>query len=160
GFARKRRCLSRLDGGYGRGRLIGRGALGGAAVALHAPELGVATVLGEELLVRAAFDDAAVLEDEDLVGVDDRRKPVRDDERRAVACDLGELGLDDLLGARVERAGRLVEDEDGRVLEQRARDRDALLLAAGELEAPLADLRLVAERQRFDERMDVRSLRG
>ena len=34
---------------------------------------------------------------------------------------------------RVEGAERLVEQEDGRVQDQRARQRDALLLAAGEL---------------------------
>ena len=95
---------------------MGASSAGSApALALHAPELGVAAVLGEELLVRAALDDAAVLEDEDLVGADDRRKAVRDDQRRAVARDLGELALDDLLGARVERASGLVEDKDRRV---------------------------------------------
>ena len=43
-----------------------------------------------------------------------------------------------------ERRGRLVEHQDRRVLEHHARDRDALLLAARELEAALADQRLVA----------------
>ena len=39
----------------------------------------------------------------------------------------------------------------GRVLVERAGDRDALPLAAGEREPGLADLRLVAERQPLDE---------
>ena len=40
----------------------------------------------------------------------------------------------DLLGGgAVEVAGRLVADQQGRVGDQRAGDRDALLLAAGEL---------------------------
>src|SRR5689334_22346513 len=73
-FARMRRCLSGLDGGHGRGGFFGRGRIGAAALALHAPELRIAAVLGEELLVRAALDDAAVLEHQDLIGVDDRRK--------------------------------------------------------------------------------------
>jgi hypothetical protein len=47
--------------------------------------------------------------------------------------------LDLLLGAGVERAGRLVQDQDARVLQQGARDRHALLLAARELQAALAD---------------------
>ena len=47
--------------------------------------------------------------------------------------------LDRRLGAAVERAGRLVEDQDRRVLEQGAGDGDALLLAARQLEAALAD---------------------
>ena len=60
--------------------------------------------------------------------------------------------LQDLrLGAAVERAGRLVEDQDRRILEQGARDRDALLLAARQLEPALADFGVVALRQAFDE---------
>src|SRR6516164_3627762 len=48
------------------------------------------------------------------------------------------------LGVAVERRGRLVEDQDRRALEDRARDGDALLLAAGELETALAHFGLVA----------------
>ena len=55
--------------------------------------------------------------------------------------------LDRLLGAAVERAGRLVQDQDRRVLEQGAGDRDALLLAARQLEPALADHRLIALRE-------------
>ena len=61
---------------------------------------------------------------------------------------------------RVERRGRLVEQQDRRRLEDRARDGDALLLAARQLQAALADLRLVAVRQRADEVVDLRELRG
>jgi hypothetical protein len=64
---------------------------------------------------------------------------VGDDQRGAVARDVAQRGLDLLLGAGVERAGRLVEDQDARVLEDGARDRDALLLAARELQPALAD---------------------
>ena len=56
-----------------------------------------------------------------------------------------------VLGVGVERAGGLVEDEDGRVLEQRARDREALALAAGERGAALADDGVVAVGQAADE---------
>ena len=52
--------------------------------------------------------------------------------------DLVERVLDLLLGVAVERAGRLVEDQDRRPFEDGAGDGDALLLAAGELEAALA----------------------
>lgn len=46
------------------------------------------------------------------------------------------------------------------VLEDGAGDGDALLLAAGELQAALADLRLVAVGQRFDKVMDLRRAGG
>ena len=74
--------------------------------------------------------------------------------------DVVERLLDRRLGAAVERAGRLVEDQDRRVLEQGAGDGDALLLAAGELEAALADHRLVAVGQLHDEGVDRRAPRG
>ena len=49
--------------------------------------------------------------------------------------------------SRVERARRLVEHEHGRVAQDRARDRDALLLAAREAVAALADDGVVAVRR-------------
>jgi succinate dehydrogenase/fumarate reductase flavoprotein subunit len=52
--------------------------------------------------------------------------------------------LDRGLDFAVERGGRLVEHQDRRVLEDDARNRDALALAAGELDAALTDLRVVA----------------
>ena len=113
-------------------------------------------MLREQFGMCAAFDDAAVIEHEDLVGIDDGRQAVRDDQGGAFARDLLEFGLDDLLGARIQRAGRFVEHEDRGILEQRARDRDALLLAAGQLQAALADAGVVALRQARDEIVDMR----
>ena len=103
----------------------------------------------------AALDDDAVVEDDDLVGVDDRRQAVGDDQGRAVARDPVERRLDLALGMDVEGRGRLVEDQDRRRLEDGAGDGDALLLAAGELQAALADLGRVAVGQRFDEVADL-----
>ena len=51
------------------------------------------------------------------------------------AIDLAQRGLDRLLGRGVDRRGRVVEDEDPRVGEQRARDRDPLALAAARASA-------------------------
>src|SRR5207237_10218309 len=91
---------------------------------------------------------------------DDRRQAVSDGQRRAVSRDLLQLRLDRLLRLRVERRRRFVEDQDRRLLENGASDRDALLFAAGELEAPLADWRLIAERTTRYAIMDLRELRG
>ena len=66
-------------------------------------------------------------------------EPVRDHEGGAVLHHLVERGLHLGLGGGVERAGRLVEDQDRRVLQQRARDRQPLALAAGQQAAALAD---------------------
>ena len=97
-----------------------------------------------QLGVRAAFDDPAALVDEDPVGAQDRRQAVGDRDRRAALHESLEGGLDEPLGDGVERRGRLVEDEDPRILEQHPGDGDALLLAARQLVAALADDRVVA----------------
>ena len=47
--------------------------------------------------------------------------------------------LDQVLGVTVQGAGRLVEDQDPRVAQDRAGDRDALALAAREPDPALAD---------------------
>ena len=100
-----------------------------------------------------AVDDPAVVEDDDQVGAADRREPVRDDERRPSREEPAQAALDAPLGADVDRRGRFVEDEDPRIGEQRARERDELALAEREPEAALADLRVVPVRQLGDERV-------
>ena len=64
------------------------------------------------------------------------------------------------LGFGVERRGRLVEQQDRRVLQHRARDRDALPLPAREPHAVLADQRVVALRQFADEAVGGGGSRG
>ena len=100
--------------------------------------------------MRAAFDDVAVLHDEDEVGVFDRRQTVGDNEAGAVFRQLIHGALDEQLRARVDRAGRLVEDEHGRVLEHGAGDGQQLLLPGGNAGA-LGQDSVEAVRQRTDE---------
>ena len=107
----------------------------------------------------ATLDDAAVLHDDDLVGVFDGGEPMRDDQRRAIAHELDQRLLDAPLGFVVERRRGLVEDQDGRVLEQRARDGDALALAARQQRAAIADRGVEALRQLGGELVDVGGLR-
>ncbi len=77
---------------------------------------------------------------------------VRDvDERRAdVAVDLRQLDLQPLAELQVERAERLVEQQHRRSVDERARDRDPLLLAARELAGqPIAEVFEPDERERL-----------
>ncbi len=65
--------------------------------------------------------------------------------------------------ARIERRGRLVEDQHLRVAHVGARDRDLLPLAAGQVDAgakALADDLVVAARKRVDHFVGEASLRG
>src|ERR1700691_3575464 len=123
-------------------------------------ERSVTATLAQELVVAAGFDDQSVLDDENAIGVHDGGEPVRDDERRAVLAQLGDRLLHVVFGLRIERRGRLIEQDDRRVLDQRARDRDALALAAGELQAMLADRRIVAGGKAHDEIVRMRRLGG
>ena len=80
------------------------------------PETGVNAALLQQAFVIAAFLDAVVADDENLVRVLDGRKAVRDHDGRPAVGKLLEAVLDHLLGGVVERARRFVEDEHRRVL--------------------------------------------
>src|SRR5438552_2389643 len=118
----------------------------------------VAAAGEDQVLVAADLDDATAVEDDDLVRIADGRETVGDRDRRAALREAVERLLHEPLGLGVERARRLVEDEDRRVAQDRARDRDALLLAAREAVAALADDGVVSLRQRRDHMMDPCSL--
>src|SRR5581483_7536989 len=61
---------------------------------------------------------------------------------------------------RVERGSRFVEDQNRRVLENRARNRDALPLPAGKNQAALADYCIVPARQFADKFIGKSGARG
>ena len=63
--------------------------------------------------------------------------------RSAPVQEAPQRALDLLLGADVDRARRLVEDQDARVGEQRPRECDELALSEREPEAALADPRIL-----------------
>ncbi len=108
----------------------------------------------------AALDDLAGLDHQDRVGMHDGVQAMGDDDGGAVLAEMLDRLLHLLFGLRIQSRGGLVEQDDRRVLDQRARHRDALPLAAGELGAVLADRGVVAEREAHDELMGAGGLRG
>src|SRR5690606_578351 len=92
----------------------------------------------------SGLDDAPRLEHVDDVSVANGGQPMRDNERGATLRRAVECRLHGPLAHGVESARGLVEQQHGRILEQHARDRDALLLTAAEAIAALANDRLVA----------------
>ena len=118
---------------------------------LQEMQVGVAAVRADEVVVRAVFHDASALDRDDAVGAAHRREAMGDDEDRAPLRNAPHVVLDDPLALVIERARRLVEDQDARIGDEGARDGDALALAAGEIAAALADDRVVAFRQLQDE---------
>ena len=87
-----------------------------------------------QLPIRPALDDLPVLEHDDALRARDRRQPVRDHEARRLSRpqDLVDRIVDAVLRCRVQRARRLVQREDCRLLQQRTRDRQPLALSARE----------------------------
>src|SRR2546425_6157759 len=90
----------------------------------------------------------------------ERAQPMSDEEGGASTCEPLHRFDNRRFGLHIDRAGRLVEDENRRVLEEGASERNALAFAPGEAHASLADGRLVALGQANDEVVSVRGGRG
>ena len=83
-----------------------------------------------------------------------------DDDDGAALGHRAQVGLDDLLALGIERGGRLVEDQDARLGDERAGDREPLALAARQIGAALLDHRVIALRHPRDELVCARHLGG
>ena len=107
----------------------------------------------------ALLDDMAVLHDQNHVRLADGRQTMRDDEARAPPHHRGEHLLDLQLGARVDGAGRLVEDQHRRQRQHEPRDAEQLPLSGGESCARVGQGRIIALRQARDEAVGMGGLR-
>src|SRR5919201_240320 len=119
----------------------------------------VITATCKQVAVAALLEDASILEDDDAIGVDDRGKPMRYCKHRAPLRQTRERLLYERLALGIERGSGLIENEDGRVHEDAARDGDPLPLARGKQTSALAYDRVVSLRQARDEFVRVRRLR-
>jgi len=79
----------------------------------------------------AGFNNPALIQHDDQVGVKNRREPVRDANCGAAFHQFIKRGLHRAFGFGVERAGGLVQNQNRRVLQNGAGDGQALALAAG-----------------------------
>lgn len=111
---------------------------------LQFDQFGIDAALCEQFGVGALLGHAAVVDDDDLVGVVDRRQAVGDNHRRAADEQLVEGILHEFFALRIECRGGLVEDQYLGVLQYGACDRKPLALASREFDAPVADVGLVA----------------
>ena len=85
------------------------------------------------------LDDAALVHHQDAVAGEHGREPVRDHDGGALLHQPRERVLHQRLAFGIERGGRLVEQQERRVAQDRARNGDALALAAGQRDAAFAD---------------------
>ncbi len=79
----------------------------------------VKAFLLQQAVVRAALDDLAVVDHQHLVGIADGGKPVGDHEAGAAFHQAQQGFLQVFLGARIDVAGGLVQDQDIRVGQDR-----------------------------------------
>src|SRR5207247_4020572 len=126
-------------------------AAGRSDAELETVEPAIEAVAREELLVRSGLPDLPVVHDEDPIGAEDRREPVRDDEGGPSARQGRDRSLQPSLGLRIDGARGLVQHEDPRVPREAPREGEELLLAGREVPSALAHLAAVAAGQGVDE---------
>src|SRR5688572_11666700 len=91
----------------------------------------------QQLGVCPPLDNLATVKHENLVGVDDRREPVGDDEHRSALEEAIHRLLDEALRIGMESGSRMIQDADWWSPEQGTSNRGARPLSAGQRRAPM-----------------------
>ena len=91
----------------------------------------------QKLLVCAAADNPAICNDEYLISIGDGRKPVGNDNDRLALYQPSYCLLNNRLVFRVDVGGRLVENDDRRVLQHGPGDGDPLPFPSGKMAMPI-----------------------
>src|SRR5712671_465346 len=123
-------------------------------------QVGVISAASEELVMRAALDDTAVAQNDDLVGVAHGRSAVRDQNGSAPVHDAPQACEDALFGLRVHAGERIVKDQYAWVADNGAGNGGALLLASGEGDAALANYGFIFVGEAFNVGIEAGDLRG
>ena len=98
----------------------------------------VKPVKGKQFFVGTTFCNVSVFQDDDFVCMTDGTDTVRNDELGRVGQP-GEGLLDGIFRFHIQCAGRIIQHQYRCMLCQRPRDRNALLLAAGQADTAFAD---------------------
>src|SRR5580704_5621762 len=118
---------------------------------LLVPQPSINIAAFEQLIVAAAVVLPTSFEHENRVGWHQHREAVGNYDESAAFGDPQQICVDDRLAFGVESAGRLVEDQDARIPDQRARYRQPLALTARKICRAFLDVGLVTSRQMLDE---------
>ena len=113
----------------------------------------------KQILVRSAFANLRVLDHENSVRLANGAQMMRDHDARPSFHQPVQRLHHRLLGRWIQSRGGFVENQDRRVADDRARNRDALPLPAGKRGAALAEHRRITLRQLLDEFVGVREPR-
>ena len=97
----------------------------------------VDSILFQQRLRRSLFGNCSVTEHNDAICIGDGSHPVRDDKHSLIPDKMEQRLLYLRLILHIERRGRLVQQDDRRILQQRSGDRDPLPFSAGKLASVL-----------------------
>ena len=100
-------------------------------------------------------DDPALLQHHDVVEGGHGAKAVGHHDGGAALAQFLQRGLNGHFGGVIQCGGRFVQNQDGRVFQEDPGDGDALLLSAGQLDAALTHLGVIAFFQRHNVVVDV-----
>src|SRR5664280_1361108 len=93
-------------------------------------EVGIESMLCEQLLVGALFDDRTMVHDKDVMRVSDGRETVGDDEAGPAGHQLCHCFLDAYFRSGIDAACSFIENQDGWICQDHTRDRQQLLLTS------------------------------
>ncbi|MNC10862.1 hypothetical protein D3C75_585430 [compost metagenome] len=114
------------------------------------PHSRIQAVPGDECPMITALGNFSVLQHKNLPGITDGRQPVRNNQHGFAAHQLTQGKLHLMLVLRIGKSSRLIKHEHRRIPQNRPGYGNPLLFAAGQINAALADQRLVALRQPAD----------
>src|SRR5579875_79133 len=120
-------------------------------LAIVGEDAAVGVAASEQFVVIALIDQFALAQDQDLISLADLREAMGNQQGGTALQHAANGLLDLVLGGAINGAGRIVEDQDARIGQQRSRDGDALALAAGERHPALANLSLIPVLKIHDE---------
>ena len=93
------------------------------------------------------LDDSSSAHDNDQIGLADRGKPVRNDERGAAGSQFPETFHNESLGFGVDRRSGLIQNQNGSIEENGAGDSKSLLFSFRQCRSLLTDDRVVTLRK-------------
>ena len=114
----------------------GRSALDLLAFELAQIQMVIEAAPIQKILVRALFDDLTIVDDQHLVGIADGAQPMGDHKAGPSFHQPQKGRLDPDLGAAVDAAGRLIQDQDARIGKDGPGDGQKLALALAEVAGP------------------------
>ena len=96
----------------------------------ESPEREIDAFEAKEIFVAALFHKLAAIHDQDAIAVEDGGQPVGNRNYGTAFRSLAQGGVDGCFRLRIEGGGGLVEQQDPRMADESAGERDALTLAS------------------------------